>query len=128
MKKDDLVYVEDILESINTIEAHIGKITLEQFLSDIKTSDAVLRRFEIIGEAARRLSEEFVAKHPDFPISLAVAMRNFLTHEYKKIDYKIIWDSVKVDLPKLKSQTSQILENGELQQFFANGTPLHSLQ
>lgn len=115
MKKDDLVYIEDILESVEAIESHIKDISLQEFLSEGKTSDAVLRRFEVIGEAARRLSEDFIAANPEFPVQLAVSMRNFLTHEYKKIDYKIIWNTIKNDLPKLKNQVGEILNDPDLE-------------
>jgi len=111
MKKDNLVYIEDILTSIKKIESYISHLTYDQFISDDKTIDAVLRNLEVGGEAARCLTGEFQDEHPDFPISVAISMRNFITHEYKKIDLKIIWGTAKKDLPKLKKQIEEILKN-----------------
>ncbi len=66
-------------------------MTYEQFLNDSKTVDAVIRNFEIIGEAANRLSDEFKDKHPDIDWHKIRGFRNRIVHDYMGIDYSIVW-------------------------------------
>lgn len=109
MKKDNLVYIDDIFDCTRKILKFTKNMSFDEFLASDITLDAVLRNFEIIGEAAKQLSEEFVADNPEFPIAKAIAMRNFLIHEYKKINFDLIWSTIKNDLPTLKKQVKKIL-------------------
>jgi uncharacterized protein with HEPN domain len=70
-------------------------------LSDVRTQDAVVRRLEIIGEAARRLSEKGRDSLPELPWHAMVSMRNMMIHEYDGVDYALVWETVKNDLPPL---------------------------
>jgi len=109
MKKDNTVYLKQILDFIADIEEYVADASFENFEIDFKTQDAVLRKFELIGEAAKKLDNEFIGSHPDFPIKQAIAVRNKLIHEYEEIDLKIIWDTVKNDLSKVKDSIQAIL-------------------
>lgn len=71
--------------------------------------DAVVRELEIIGEAAKNLSEDFRRKYPKFPLRESADMRNFLIHEYFGVNSKIVWNTCKNDLPDLKKQTENIV-------------------
>ncbi len=82
----------------------------EQFRSDTKTVDAVVRNFEIIGEAAAHVPEEIVADHPEIPWQDMRDMRNVLAHEYFGINENIIWDTIQDDLSRLVPQLKSLLE------------------
>jgi uncharacterized protein with HEPN domain len=103
--------IEDILASIKRITAYTQQLDFDQFRSDTKTVDAVVRNFEIIGEAAAHVPEEIVADHPEIPWQDMRDMRNVLAHEYFGISEKIVWDTVQDDLPPLIPQLKRLLEN-----------------
>ena len=97
----DQAYLIDILESARIALQHLGEKTREQFYYDIKIQDAVIRRLEIIGEAARRVSDETKQMYPNLPWLSMIRMRNFMIHEYDGIDMHIVYETVKTDLPPL---------------------------
>lgn len=97
------------IEKIQTYTADIDEIG---FLGNGLIQDAVLRNLEIIGEAAaniRRCDSTFEIDHPDFPLSEAYALRNWITHGYFKVDLHIIWKTLESDLPELERQLLAIL-------------------
>lgn len=73
----------------------------EAFFQSTQLQDAVIRRLEIIGEAARRVSEEVKAAHPEIPWRLMVGMRNQVIHMYDGVDMNLVWVTVRNDLPPL---------------------------
>ena len=75
--------------------------THEEFLHDTLCQDAVIRRLEIIGEAARRLSPEARTSLPELTWNAMIGMRNLLIHEYDDVDLSIVWNTVRIDLPAL---------------------------
>jgi len=93
--------VEDILESCHKIIDYTKGLTFEEFLSDSKTVDAVIRNFEIIGEAANRLPEEFKETHPEIEWHRIRGFRNRIVHDYLGIDYSIVWQVKEVYLSEL---------------------------
>ena len=109
MKKDPKIFLHHILESIGKIEAHLDGYSEEQFSKDTKTQDATVRRLEIIGEAAKNLSAEFKAKHPEVAWREVAGMRDKLIHHYFGVDMAIVWEVFRKDLPKLKGQVSKIV-------------------
>ena len=76
-------------------------MTLEQFVSDRKTIDAVVRNFIIIGEAASHLPEDFIEKHADLPWREMRDMRNIAVHEYFGVDNMVVWETIQNNLPPL---------------------------
>lgn len=110
MKKDNTVYLADILEAIKKIEEYVTGMGYSDFCDDNLVKDAVVKNLEIIGEAANRLTDDFIENHSDFPVKEAVSMRNFLIHDYSNMDVQVIWETIKDDLPGLKRQVE-----GELQ-------------
>jgi uncharacterized protein with HEPN domain len=80
-------------------------------LEDWIKQDAIVRNFEIIGEAIANLDDEIKSKYQDLEWRLAKDMRNFLIHEYFKVDFKAVWDNINIDLPILKRQIGGILES-----------------
>ena len=102
MKKNNLVYLQDISKAIAKIEEYTKNVSFDSFQIDTMRQDAVIRQFEIIGEAANRISKDFLNDHSDFPLKEAIRMRNFLIHGYDKVDVKVVWKTVQVDIPLLK--------------------------
>lgn len=107
-KRGSLLYLQDIWDSILKIEDYTEDVSLEDFNKDWKTIDAVVRNFEIIGEAARNMPEEVLEKYPDVPWDKMVSTRNKVIHEYFGVDTDILWTTVHEDLPSLKVQIENI--------------------
>ena len=76
----------------------------------MSSQDAVVRRFEIIGEAAGRISDELKSKHPAIPWKEMKLMRNLVIHQYDSVDYSQVWDTTQKDLPVLISALEKILQ------------------
>ena len=103
------MYLEDIQTAINRIEEYILGLSFIDFKRDYKTVDAVIRNFEIIGEAAKNIPQKIKEKYPFVPWSEMYLLRNKVSHEYFGIDYEIIWDIAKNYLPENKEQIAEIL-------------------
>ena len=101
-KSKDLNYCKHILEAISGIETFLQGMDSEKFSSDIKTQMAITRELEIIGEAAKRLSEEFKDEYGFIPWRKISGMRDFLIHDYMKVDFKEIWKAATEDIQELK--------------------------
>ena len=91
----------DIVESARIARGYLAGISLDDFLEDIQAQDSVIRRLEIIGEAARRLSEEARAGLPSIPWGDVIGLRNVVIHQYDAIDLFAIWETVQADLQPL---------------------------
>lgn len=99
--RDDLVFVRHILEAISKIQRYTEGMSWEDFLSDEKTQDAVVRQFEVVGEAAKKVSEAFRSQHPNVPWSQMARMRDVLIHHYFGVDLSLVWETVQRDLTRL---------------------------
>jgi uncharacterized protein with HEPN domain len=84
-------------------------MTENEFLSNSMAHDAVVRQLEIIGEAARNISDEFREKHSTLPWGKMTGIRNKIIHEYFNVNFAIVWDTVQDDLPLLKNSLKKIL-------------------
>ena len=93
--------IRDILTAIERISTYTRNLDFESFRSDTKTVDAVVRNFEIIGEAAAHLPQDLLADHAEIPWQDMRDMRNVLAHEYFGINEKIVWETLQNDLPAL---------------------------
>lgn len=110
MRKDPRFFIEHILESIKWIEEYTKEISKDDFLHSTQIQDAVIRRLEIIGEAAKNMPPGLKKKHPDIPWRQVAGMRDVLIHEYFGVDLNLLWNVVKKDLPDLKRKISKILK------------------
>lgn len=108
--RSDKLYLEDIQKSMERIAEYITGYDFNEFKKDYRTVDAVIRNFEIIGEASRSLSDNLKINNPDIPWNEMYYLRNRVSHEYFGIDYKIIWDIAKNYLPDNKVIVDQIIE------------------
>jgi len=91
-KRSPELLVSDILDSCQKILLYTADMSFDDFSRDAKTIDAVIRNFEIIGEAANRLPEDFKDAHPDIDWHRIRGFRNRIVHDYMGIDYAIVWD------------------------------------
>jgi uncharacterized protein with HEPN domain len=110
VSKDIGVFITHMLESISLIENYTADIGKERFLKSSQIQDAVIRRLEIIGEAARNMPDDFKEKHSDIPWREITGLRNILIHEYFGIDLELTWTTVKNSLPELKQKLTIISE------------------
>jgi len=104
------LYLNDIKESLESIDKYVDGLTFGSFTNDRKTVDAVARNFSIIGEAAKNLPDEIKLKYPEVPWVEIIGMRNKATHEYWSVDEEIFWQTIKNDLPIFQKQIEDILE------------------
>ncbi len=107
-KRDAHLLVEDILDSAHKIIEYTQDISFEQFSNDSKTIDAVIRNFEIIGEAANRLPQDFMGTHNFIDWHRIIGFRNRIVHDYFGIDYSIVWQIKETFLSVLIEQLKQI--------------------
>ncbi len=97
----DNAYLADILQAAKAVQRFTDGVLLEDFKANEEKYEAVNRKFEIIGEAARRLSPEARNKFPEIPWKLITAMRNIIIHDYDDVDLDIVWATVQKDIPTL---------------------------
>ncbi len=109
MKRDVALYIKDILEAMDAIERFVSGMTFEEFKNDDKTSSAVIRKFEIIGEATKNIPKAIKQKHPDIPWKEMAGFRDKLIHFYFGIKYELVWDTIELEIPKLKPKLYEIL-------------------
>ena len=96
--------IKDILQAIDKIEQYTKNMTASEFKKNKLVVDAVIRNFEIIGEASVHIPHAFRSAHPDIPWKQMAAMRNILIHEYFGVNVGTVWQTVQVRLPALKQQ------------------------
>jgi len=108
MSRDD-TYLVDILESAKIALDYVFDKDWDAFYEILQVQDAVVRRIEIIGEAARRISLETRDKYPQIPWREMTSMRNLVIHEYDVVDIKQVWDTVQNKLPLLIEELSKIV-------------------
>ena len=107
MKRDRL-YLTHIRDAIEKIVAYTAE-GRDAFMSDPKTQDAVVRNFEIIGEATKRLSDEAKGRRPQTPWRAVAGFRDILIHDYERVDYLEVWNIVANDLPQLQDAVNALL-------------------
>jgi len=120
MSRDD-TYLVDILESAKIALDYVFDKSWDEFYEDIQCQDAVVRRtlaphcvwcsagVEIIGEAARRVSQATRDKYPQIPWREMTSMRNLVIHEYDVVDINQVWDTVQNKLPPLIEELTKIV-------------------
>jgi len=108
--RDEKLYIDDILETIYKIQNYIQDIDFEDFSSDQKSVDAVIRNLEIIGEATKNISIDFKNRYPDVNWKDPTRMRDRLIHAYFGVDLEIVWETIKFRIPELKEQIEKISE------------------
>ncbi len=108
-ERDPRLYLSDILDSGAAILEFVKGLSFEEFCNERKTYSAVIREFEIIGEAVGKLIDELKRKHPHIEWQDIKDFRNLLIHEYFGVDLEIVWKIVQDDLPVLINAVNEIL-------------------
>ena len=108
--KDDRAYLQHIGDSIERILEYTAKGE-PTFLSDKKTQDAVIRNFEVIGEAVKQLSDNLKSEHPDIPWRQIAGMRDKMIHEYFGVNLQLVWEVVQGELPPLRAKIQSMLQS-----------------
>ncbi|KIM03526.1 MAG: hypothetical protein KN64_11880 [Sulfurovum sp. AS07-7] len=102
MKRNYLLYIDDILRSIDKCKQFIDGYDFEKFKTDEKTISACVREIEVIGEATKQIPQEITSKYLDIPWSLMAKMRDKMIHWYFEVDEEIVWKVIKEQFPILK--------------------------
>jgi uncharacterized protein with HEPN domain len=110
MEKDPKIFLQHIIESIENIEDYTRNLSKGDFYDSVEKQDAVVRRLEIIGEAAKNLPEDFKKSHPEVSWHKAIGMRNVIVHEYFGIELDLVWDTATKILPDFKKQVRDLPE------------------
>ena len=105
------IYLNDILGALKAIEEFVRELDIEKFKKDDKTSSAVIRKFEIIGEAAKNIPEVIKQKYSQVPWKEMAGMRDRLIHFYFGIDYNLVWKTIKERLPKLIDEIKKAIKD-----------------
>jgi len=113
MKRNYLLFLEDISKRIEKIGSFIDGMSYDDFLKDDKTVSACIREIEVIGEATKQIPKEITDKFEELPWSLMAKMRDKLIHWYFEVDEEIIWNVVVDKLPPIKKQIDKIIAQSE---------------
>lgn len=108
-ERPQLLYCQDILESGSAIQSYVQDTTCAAFVQDRMRYSAVIREFEIIGEAVGKLSDELKGGYPEIPWQDIKDFRNLLAHEYFGVDLEIVWNTIRDDLPMLMDAVQKIV-------------------
>ncbi|MGC8588251.1 MAG: DUF86 domain-containing protein [Hydrogenobaculum sp.] len=109
--KSTRVYLEHMLQECEFLLEQSKDLSFEDFTENPLHIRAFIRSLEIIGEAAKNLSNEFREKYPEIPWKEIAGMRDMLIHEYFGVDYKIVWNTIRQDIPILQEKINKILED-----------------
>ncbi len=105
-------YLKHIVEAIERIDRYTTDMSEVDFKANQMAQDAVIRNFEVIGEACHNIEThylEFAAAHPELPLAFAYQMRNAVAHGYFKVDLDIVWKTIFVSLPDLHAEVQKTM-------------------
>lgn len=100
----------DMLDAIGLIQQYVQGVTREGFGRSIQLQDAVIRRIEVLGEAAKRVSAETRDNHPEVPWKNIAGMRDRVIHGYDSIDLNVVWDTIQQDIPRIAEPLRKLLD------------------
>ncbi len=101
-RSDTRLLCADIAEAVERILSYTSEMTYSEFISDIRTQDAVIRNLEILGEAVKNLPPSFTEQYPEVPWRFIAGMRDKLIHHYFGVSLEIVWETAQSDIPVLR--------------------------
>jgi len=107
-KRSDIDLLDDIFTCLERIQVYISGLSYDDFASDQKTQDAVIRNIEILGEASKKLSEDIKQTYNEIPWKMIAGTRDRLIHDYFGVNIDIIWEIATIDVPELKEKIAKI--------------------
>lgn len=111
LQRTDDAYLEDILSFAQNGMKFVDGMSFEEFSADEKTIYAVIRVLEVVGEATKKISDEFKSRHPSLPWRVMAGMRDKLIHDYIGVDLAVVWDTVTKNLPDVVPQIRRLLSD-----------------
>ncbi|MCM8820992.1 MAG: DUF86 domain-containing protein [Candidatus Omnitrophica bacterium] len=111
MKREIGDYIQDILDAMNAAEEFVRNMNYEDFTADKKTTYAVVRAIEVIGEAVKNIPEEIRKKYPEIPWREMSGMRDKVIHQYFGVNPKRVWETVQRDIPSIKPLFEKIFKD-----------------
>ncbi len=102
-------YLNDIADAVDKLQQLIQDMTYEDFQNDWRTYHAAFSLLEIVGEASGRITADFQAQHQEIPWAAMRGMRNALIHGYASVELDVVWNTLQIDIPRLKQQVRQVL-------------------
>ncbi len=109
------MYLEDMLQAIDRIEEYLTGLDFSKFKQTYIVVDAIIRNFEILGEAAKNIPADIQQKYPEIPWRKMYALRNLIAHVYFGIDYEMIWEIAKKNLPQNRVDLLDIIKKEKAQ-------------
>ena len=107
------LYLKNIFEAMDAAQAFVSGMGFDAFVADDKTASAVLQKLKIVGEAAKKVPETIRQDYPQVPWQQMIGIRDQIVHAYFAVDYIVVWDTLKVDIPQLQPIIRQILKDME---------------
>src|SRR5271157_1354176 len=108
MKKDPVVFLTHIIDSIQLIESYMEGRTEADLMESTGLQDKIIRRIQVIGEAVKNLPDDLKRNHPEVPWRDITGMRDIVIHQYFGIDLEFVWNVVTKDIPDLKLKILKI--------------------
>ena len=113
MSRISKLYLDDIIESCRNVRDYTSGMSFEDFSTDQKTIDAVVRNLEIIGEAVKSLPQDLLDKKPEIPREKIARFRDVIVHHYFKVDLEVVWDVIKNQIEQLEPAVNEIAETAD---------------
>ena len=111
MTHDPKLYLTHISDSVNQIESYLRGVSEEDYHNSKQVQDAIIRQFEIIGEATKNISDDFKKLHPEVPWRQMAGMRDVLIHGYIDVDIDLVYNTARDQIPRLKEQLVKLLQD-----------------
>lgn len=112
--RDTVTYLEDIIKAMDDAMRFIDDMSYDDFNKDTKTTYAVIRALEIIGEASKNIPASVKSHYIQIPWKDMAGMRDKVIHAYSGVDLRRVWSTVKQDIPALKPLFQRIIEENDI--------------